>query len=119
MTVPITVAAWLKSTDLIETVASADATRWVSQGVAVSVSSPFATEAGASAEAGRVLDLLRVPVVQDAILVVGRRSDLVGRCIDGVDGGLDYDPAGERLFVIGAKELADNTTALTVLRRLQ
>jgi len=118
-TVSVSYAAWLKSPELTESAQSADAARWSTQGVAIAASSPFATEEGAAAEAARVLALMADPTVQDELLVVGRRSDLTGHCITGVGGGLDYDPAGESLYVLRARELADNTTALVVLRRLR
>jgi len=110
-------AAWLKAEELIEEVASPDAARWAAQGRTIRVSSPLATEAGAAAEGARQIAQMGRPFVEDVAIVAGHHADWVGRCIEGVSDDLDYDVAGELLIVIGAEELADNTTALTVLKR--
>ncbi|HEU4958958.1 MAG TPA: hypothetical protein VFT56_01005 [Sphingomonas sp.] len=109
-------AAYLKADALYVTAAAPDAGRWPA-GKQIEVTSSMATVAGGQAEAVRQATFQGGPKVRDQAVVVGRRRDLIGRVITGVAAALGYD-AGVPVFVLGAAEQPDNTTTLTVLRRL-
>ncbi|MDQ1229264.1 hypothetical protein [Sphingomonas sp. SORGH_AS_0879] len=109
-------AAQLKAEQRELPVATASAARWP-KGRTITSASPFATEAGAQAEGARLAAFYAFPMVEDVAIVTGARADLQGRCIAADCTRLDYKP-GDLVFVIEARELDNNTTALTVLKRL-
>ncbi|MET3436321.1 hypothetical protein [Sphingomonas sp. 1185] len=109
-------AAQLKANQRELPVATAAAARWP-KGRTIASASPFATEAGAAAEGVRLAAFYGYPLVEDVAIVQGARSDLQGRCIAADCNRLDYRP-GDLVFVIEAQELENNTTSLTVLKRV-
>ncbi|WP_426255426.1 hypothetical protein [Sphingomonas sp. DC2300-3] len=109
-------AAWLKAEQRMLPVAVPGATRWP-RGRTIAVATPFATVEGAQAEGARLTAFYAAPLVLDRAIVVGRRADLWGRCIAVDYARYGYAP-GDLVFVIGAQELDNGTTQLTVLRRL-
>ncbi len=109
-------AAQLKAAQRELPVATAAAARFP-KGRTITSSSPFATEAGAQAEGARLAAFYAFPLVEDVAIVAGARADLQGRCIAADCRRLDYRP-GDLVFVIGAQELDNGTTSLTVLKRV-
>jgi hypothetical protein len=109
-------AAQLKSAQRELPVATPGAARFP-KGRTITSASPFATEAGARAEGDRLAAFFGYPLVEDVAVVRGARADLQGRCIAADCTRLDYRP-GDLVFVIEAQELDNDTTQLTVLKRM-
>ncbi|KQO58837.1 hypothetical protein [Sphingomonas sp. Leaf257] len=109
-------AAQLKAPQRELPVATASAARFP-KGRTITSASPFATEAGAQAEGARLAAFYGYPLVEDVAIVAGARADLQGRCIVADCTRLDYRP-GDLVFVIGAQELDNGTTSLTILKRV-
>lgn len=110
--------AQLKAESLSVTVSGPQAARWPTQGIAAKGLSPFQTPEGASNEGARRAAFRGAPLVRERATVPGRHSALFGRCITLRAAQLGYAAGGERVYVMGAEELDNDTTALTVLRRL-
>lgn len=109
-------AAWLKAEQLLVSLDSPVAARWQAIGATAEGSSPFATSAGALAEAQRRLAWAG-PVAIDKAVVPGERRDLVGQCVTLRAPTLGYD-AGEAVLVIRVAEQDNDTSLLTIIRRL-
>lgn len=110
-------AAWLKSPALVA-VAAPGGVAWSSaQAVAVEFTSPNDVRADALTEAARTAALLGGPNVKDRVIVKGRRRDLLFKCVTIANSRLGY-AGGKRVFVLGVAENGNNTTTLTVLRKL-
>lgn len=109
-------AAQLKANQRELPVATVAAARFP-KGRTIASASPFATEAGAQSEGARLAAFYGYPLVEDVAIVAGARADLQGRCIAVNCSRLDYR-AGDLVFVLGAQELDNNTTSLTVLKRV-
>lgn len=92
-------------------------TRFGDKVQASTIISPIAEKAPAQAEATRQAQFLAGPIAQDFHIVKGQRRDLIARSITVIGDRLGYE-AGVNVFVIGAAELDDGTTRLTVLKRL-
>lgn len=121
--VDVTLSAYLKDTARwIAGVSSDIAGQWGDRAIDTSLTSAYAGDADAQAEAGRQLQFLGGPLVQDEHKVPGLRHDLIGKRVrlkTYAAHSLGYDGAGALAFVIGAVESEDSdTTTLTVLRRL-
>ena len=110
-------AAWLKAGAYTLTATPADAGRW-GEGSSVASRSPFATVAGARAEADRLAAFFGRPIVRDRAVVDGRARRLIGRCIRLVSDDLGYGAPGRVVLVVGVAEQDNNTSVLTILRRL-
>lgn len=112
------IVAWLKEGALFA--ASTDAgvaAAWGGDALETEVMSCLALAADAAAEAARQEAFLKGPHAIEEHDVPGERSDLIGRPATIVAGRLGYG-AGLTVFIIGAEELANGRTLLTVLRRL-
>lgn len=116
MTVAGDYAAYLKATALFATVTIADAASWP-DGVTLERQSSMATVDGGVSEAARQAAFLGRNTVRDTAVVPGRRSDLIGKPIVGRIDRLGY-ANGAMAFVIGAEERANETTLLTLVRKL-
>lgn len=110
-------AAWLKAPSLVAAATAATAADWGARGVSIAALTPFADPAGAANELARLQAFHAGPIVRDRAVVPGERRDLIGRCVTLAGAQLGYD-AGVLAFVIGVAEQDNNTTVLTVLRRL-
>lgn len=110
-------AAWLKAEQLLVTLDSPVAARWQAIGATAERGAPFATAAGALAEAQRRLAWAG-PLAIDTAVVPGERRDLIGACVTLKASALGYAAAGEAVLVIGVEEQANGTSVLTLLRRL-
>jgi hypothetical protein len=117
MTVASDYAAYLKAPALYATVSTEEAALWP-DGLRPERSSPFATIDGGVGEAARQALFVGGAKVRDLALVNGRRGDLLGKAIVGRGDRLGYEGDGAVVFVIGAQELDDNTTMLTVVGKL-
>jgi len=100
------------------TIAGATAA-WGDKALASTILSPIALKADAQTEANRQAQFLAGPFARDRHVIIGLRSDLVGKLITLRGDRLGYEGGGSLAFVIGAAESADvRTTTLTVLKRL-
>jgi len=117
--VPSGFGAWLKSPARYSTatiVGAADA--WGEKATTSTNVSPLAYKTDADAEAVRQAQFLAGPIARDTHVVIGARSDLIGRVVRIIGPKLGYDD-GVDVFVVAAVESETNgTTALTVLKRL-
>lgn len=110
-------AAWLRAEQLLVTLDSPVAARWQEIGATAEAPSPFATSAGALAEAQRRLAWAG-PIAIDTAVVPGERRALIGRCITLQSSDLGYAAEGEAVLVIAVAEQDNNTSVLTLIRRL-
>lgn len=117
MAVTADYAAYLKAAALYVTGETATAGAWA-DGLRPERSSSFATFDGGAGEAARQAAFVGGAKVRDTAVVAGRRGDLLGRPIVGRGDRLGYEGDGAIAFVIGAKEQDDNTTVLTLVRKL-
>ena len=118
MSVDVTLAQWLKEGSL--KAAAADAPHlaaWGNDAIETDITSCFATQGAAAAEAARQLDFLRGPLAIEVLEVPGLLADRVGRVVTIKADQLGY-ATGLDAFVIGAAEKEGERTELTVLRRL-
>lgn len=109
-------AQYLKSTALFTKATAASAATWGNRAVDTEIISPLAIKAAADTEAARQIALLEGPLCEDAVVVPGRRKDLLGKVITLQGARLDY-AAGKLAFVIGFQE-AESTTILNVIRKV-
>lgn len=109
-------ALYLKSEALYSKATAGSAGTWGDRAVDSEIISPLATVAGANAEAARQIAVLEGPLVEDQVLVPGRRKDLIGKVINLQGETLDY-VGGKLAFVLGFEE-GDATTLLSVIRKL-
>lgn len=79
--------------------------------------SPLASRAATITEAGRQIAFLGRPLALDRHIVKGQRRDLIALPVTIKSDYLGYG-AGRACFVIEVDERDDDTTALTVLRKL-
>lgn len=79
--------------------------------------SALAFLSNAQAEAARQIAILGFTIAIDEHLIDGQRMDLLGLPVTLTAPYLEYD-AGATVFVIGAEENDDDTTRLTVVRRI-
>jgi hypothetical protein len=107
---------FLKSPALFTKATAASAGTWTDRAVDSEIISPLALKAAADTEAARQIAFLEGPLVEDAILVPGKRKDLFGKVITAAGDPLDYS-AGVIAFVIGFQE-SDSTTLLSIIRKL-
>jgi hypothetical protein len=107
---------WLKAVALYAP-ATDDATAWGDSAVETEIISPLAFRADALAEARRQLNILSGPFALDEHIVEGRLASLIGKTVALSGDRLGYEIA-PTVFVIGVAEQANNTTALTVIKRL-
>lgn len=113
------IARWLKEGVIFASAEDAAiVASWAGLARSSDTFSPFATKAGAEAEAARQLAFLKGPLVLDEHLVAGSRFDLIGCPVTITGDWLGY-AAGAVVFVVGAAEVEDvDETRLTVVRRL-
>jgi hypothetical protein len=111
-------AEWLKSAALFTSGANAGLLAGL-QGPAIEteIITPLATKAAADAENARQIAFVGGPNATDRHIVSGQRRDLLGKCVTLKHENLGYS-AGKACFVLEVSELEDDTTALTVLRKL-
>jgi hypothetical protein len=111
-------AAWLKSKALYANSLSGGVSWGTDKAVDVEFISPLDGRVDAVTEGGRHTAILAGPNVKDRALVKGRRRDLLFKCITLTNSRLGYSGAGKKVFVIGVNENDNNTTTLTVIRKL-
>lgn len=119
MAVDAALASWLQG-QYRYAVATSDpvGAAWGDLALTSEIGTPLLTKADALVEAARQHGFLLQPTAIETVELPGLRNDLVGRLIEfhADDGGY---ATGQRVFVLGAEELADvEATMLTVLRRM-
>lgn len=115
MSVDPSFADWLRSPALVSVASAASSFGPLAQSSAIT--SPLAIKADADAEATRQIDFLGAPRVVDKLRIAGRRVDLIGKAVTLTTDHEGYR-TGTAVFVIGAEELDDGGTSLSVVRRL-
>jgi hypothetical protein len=111
-------AAWLKSPALYYVMTPGGVAWGTDKAVDVEFMSPLDSRTDASFEGTRHETILTGPNVKERALVQGRRRDLLFKCVTLTNARLGYSGAGKKVFVIGVAENENNTTTLTVLRKL-
>jgi hypothetical protein len=118
MTVDAGIAAWLKAPALFAEAFPGGVAWGADQAVEVEFTTPIDAVADADAEAARTLAIIAGPNVKDRVLVRGQRRDLLNKCVTIKSARQGYSGAGTKVFVLGATEIENGTTLLTVLRKL-
>lgn len=111
-------ADWLKTGALYVTRPSPSAATWTPTGTGIEseIVSPLATRAAAVTEGDRQAAFMGGPVVKDRLLVPGARKDLYGKAFNARGDRLGYSGVAVPVYCIGAEELDNGWTALTVVR---
>lgn len=110
-------AARLQADALYVSASPAGAVAWAERAVEATSVSPLALAADATTEAQREANFLGGPTVVDRHIVSGHRRDVLFRSVTITGDRYGYQ-GGVLCFVIGIAENANNTTTLTVLRKL-
>lgn len=119
MPVDLQQAAWLKADSLDVLAVPASGVSWgATRANDVEFTSPLDVRADAVTEAARTMAVIGGPNVKDRVIVRGRRRDLLFKCVTIQFARMGYSLLGTQCFVIGVAENDDNTTTLTVIRKL-
>ena len=110
-------ADYLKAESLFTT-ATPVGVAWGDRGFAFEMNTPIDNRTEAITAAGRFAGFMGGPMAKEAVEVLGRRQDLLGKAVAVTGDRLGYTSAGTTVFVIGVAETEIGSTILTVLRRL-
>lgn len=119
MAVPVTLAEWLRSPELVEISENGGiASAWGDLAANSSITSPLAVRSAAADEGARQIGFLGHPLAIETVEIVGRHAKLVGRSRR-IQADVSGYASAPSVFIIGADERSGGTTSLTVIRRVE